>query len=600
MVGRSSGIAVSKIRVFRARVAALDSLSLSSWAGAFDFWFPALLSLSPAVASLVHLFLSRNLRHAPIEDRGVGEGIQVQGLDLTADLLREPKKFDPCECFPQPVAYALVISFKMRKRLLSSVVALLVTGGLLFVARQKNISLFGASPSSFSSSSSSAAFQFNHQQHHTKIVPASPNLSSNRSLSLIPASSSTSARTAKERMEYIRKYQFFKADGFQYCKTLKNATFDALATLSFSGSTLAELNPTISSFTSLSIELARFACYCAADGANPLANLTESRLIQWVDPIAILLMVHGDESMLENVKFLIEEMDDGAAIILIHVDLNSEDLYKSISALLQEREAKMNEINNPHSAPVPGNVFLATKRFRGAWGYISLVWIEISGFYEKSREIHRVLSLPQYINKDFMFIEDSADIGEMSKRLTRPHLPNRPNNDGIYVHSPKEIGLMYPPFPNWRVCKQHQWMILSRDTVNYFRTSHSAALALAYIEHSWIPDEVMVNNQTLLNRVVNDNKRYLRFLPNEFHPKTLDINCTSDLGDGRTEAEKEDPQYLFARKVDVRTREGKELVEWIRKNHIERNLLRGRNAYGELGGEQWVARALDPLGFLQN
>ncbi|KAJ3217440.1 hypothetical protein HDU67_007910 [Dinochytrium kinnereticum] len=471
-------------------------------------------------------------------------------------------------------------------------------------------------------------------------------------------------------MEYIRKYQFFKADGFQYCKTLNNATFDALATLSFSGNTLAELNPTINSFTQLidrqakkivadmlskhpslsPKELARFACYCAADGANPLANLTESRLIQWVDPIsylrpvlpavvpdstarvekrkyqiAILLMVHGDTSMMENIKLQIEELDDGAAIILIHVDLSSEDLYKSVSSFIRDRESKMNEINNPHSPPVPGNVFLATKRFRGAWGYISLVWIEISGFWElmdlaewhhiinlsaydvplrKSREIHRVLSLPQNINRDFLFIEDSADIGEMSKRLTRPHLPNRPNDDGIYVHSPKEIGLMYPPFPNWRVCKQHQWMILSRDTVNYFRTSHSAALALAYIEHSWIPDEgffcyVIVNNQNLLSRVVNDNKRYLHFLPNEFHPKTLDINCTSDLGDGKSESERDNPRYLFARKVDLRTREGKELLEWIRKNHIEKNLLKGRNAYGELGGEQWVARSMDPLGFLQ-
>ncbi|KAJ3199856.1 hypothetical protein HDU67_002518, partial [Dinochytrium kinnereticum] len=61
----------------------------------------ALLGFSPLVASLVLALLDRGLRLAPIEDRGVGEGIQVEGLDVTADLLRERKKFDPCESFPE-------------------------------------------------------------------------------------------------------------------------------------------------------------------------------------------------------------------------------------------------------------------------------------------------------------------------------------------------------------------------------------------------------------------------------------------------------------------------------------------------------------------
>ncbi|KAJ3097820.1 hypothetical protein HDU97_004517 [Phlyctochytrium planicorne] len=188
----------------------------------------------------------------------------------------------------------------------------------------------------------------------------------------------------------------------------------------------------------------------------------------------------------------------------------------------------------------------------------------------------------------------------MSKRMTRPHLPNKPTEDGVYVHSPKEIGLMYPPFPHWRVCKQHQWMILSRDTVHYFRTSKSAAMALAHLEHSWIPDEgyfcyVIVNNQTMLRRVRNDSKRFIRFLPNEFHPKNLDMNCTQQLGNGTSESDRTNPRYLFARKVDVRTRLGKEFADWVKENHVERNLLWEENGYGGLGGEAFVASAANMM-----
>ncbi|KAJ3094491.1 hypothetical protein HDU97_008019, partial [Phlyctochytrium planicorne] len=291
-----------------------------------------------------------------------------------------------------------------------------------------------SSPSTSSSSSSSSS------SSNRKQNPLIPSKHSSSHLKAIPAA----PKTPKERIEYLRRFQFFTADGFQYCKTLNNATFDALATLTSTGMTLAELNPSVPEFTQLIDrhakrivaemvskhpalalkELARFACYCAADGANPLANLSETRLIQWVDPqnylqpmlptvqpepsriylqtgtrrkyqIAYLLMVHGDIDVLENIKYLLGELDDGSAIILIHVDAGSQELHDVVSAYVTERETQMNEMNYPHSVPVPGNVFMAKRRYRGAWGYVSLVWIEISGFWELMdlAEWHHVINL---------------------------------------------------------------------------------------------------------------------------------------------------------------------------------------------------------------
>ncbi|KAJ3159867.1 hypothetical protein HK101_001008, partial [Irineochytrium annulatum] len=45
-------------------------------------------------------FIDKGLRNAPVEDRGVGEGTTMPGLDMEATLARERKRFDPCGAFP--------------------------------------------------------------------------------------------------------------------------------------------------------------------------------------------------------------------------------------------------------------------------------------------------------------------------------------------------------------------------------------------------------------------------------------------------------------------------------------------------------------------
>ncbi|KAJ3106002.1 hypothetical protein HDU97_007186 [Phlyctochytrium planicorne] len=139
---------------------------------------------------------------------------------------------------------------------------------------------------------------------------------------------------------------------------------------------------------------------------------SSSDCVSFEGEVAYLLMIHGDESIVENVKYLVEALDDASAIMLIHVDLRYQHLYDTVSNYISEREVRMNER--------------------------SLVWIELSGFWElmdlaewkhvinlsamdlplrKSKEIGRILGMPKNSGNDFIKFEDSTDIGNVSASI---------------------------------------------------------------------------------------------------------------------------------------------------------------------------------------
>lgn len=57
------------------------------------------------------------------------------------------------------------------------------------------------------------------------------------------------------------------------------------------------------------------------------------------------------------------------------------------------------------------------------------------------------------------------------------------------MYHPPEIGLRFYAIPTWRVCKQHQWMMLTSEFIKDLRTNADALHFLAFMEHTWIPDE---------------------------------------------------------------------------------------------------------------
>ncbi|KAJ3197618.1 hypothetical protein HDU67_003692, partial [Dinochytrium kinnereticum] len=271
--------------------------------------------------------------------------------------------------------------------------------------------------------------------------------------------------------------RYLKANGFQFCGILNNATFDSMVPVSvWEGQTVSERDRPVEELVELidgiaqnvmsliysrnqfldPEEITRFACYCAADGANTVARLSDTRLLHSVNAadyfsslvpaivpaprkrergqrkrfykLAYLITVRGEPTITANVKNLIEELDDGSAIILIHVDSDADKIYEDLQLFTQAREDRMRARLPPARSKETGNVHFSKTRFRSVSKHISLLWIQLNGYWElldlaywdhvvnlsaldvplrKSREVQRLLGLPE--NRGLNFISHWAD-----------------------------------------------------------------------------------------------------------------------------------------------------------------------------------------------
>ncbi|KAJ3257258.1 Xylosyltransferase 1 [Boothiomyces macroporosus] len=277
---------------------------------------------------------------------------------------------------------------------------------------------------------------------------------------------------------------------------------------------------------------------------------------------------------------LIETLDDGQAIILVHIDKDKTVDYNEMESFLKDRAH--NKI---------GNVFLAQNRYNYLQGHISSVFIHLSGYFElcdladwdyvinlssvdwplrRNGEIHRVLDL----HPGYSYIDYWVDTGDLklileaiANRHMRPHLGSKDNTKNIH---PPELGITAWPFPYWQTFKQMEWMILSRSAVEYLRTDNVVLTFLALMEHSKTPEEsffitALVNDPKQRTKLVPDKKRFVRvwgdYLWVGWQDKHLFPIGTKN------------PQYLFFRPFNAlgdffgETK----LVDWIRDNHLDMN-----------------------------
>lgn len=259
--------------------------------------------------------------------------------------------------------------------------------------------------------------------------------------------------------------RLFVASGFVFCAILNGASFDALVQLKALKGSVAERNPDIAAFINIidqrayeiyrallrrnhkadMDEVKRIACYTAAEGNSAFANMTQSRLLQSLHPLnyfkhvlpaimphpsparkrfkmAYLLMIHELHGF-PHAVYLLDLLDDGDAIILIHIDARpkSSPLIPKLTSWLSNRKQSLGRDPNIH---------FAQHRYFNIWGHISLVFTQLSGFWElldmadwdylvnlsnydfpiKSNSvIHSFLSQPQY--KDKNWIEYWEDTG---------------------------------------------------------------------------------------------------------------------------------------------------------------------------------------------
>ncbi|KAJ1332939.1 hypothetical protein BSLG_008566 [Batrachochytrium salamandrivorans] len=417
--------------------------------------------------------------------------------------------------------------------------------------------------------------------------------------------------------QYLSK---IKISGFQFCDMLNNAIFDAMVHLHPLNGSIAGLNPLVQSVISLLdtkaqeitkfiqvkfegvniLEAKRYACYAVAEGNNPSANLSDSRFVfsfsandyfhsplpaihvgtPKVTPsrprylMAFLIMVH-EEAGLHQLKMLIDLLDDGNAIMLLHVDQSATHLYDLITAYLDDRKKS--------STAPKGNIFLAQHRFANTWGHISLVYTQLSGFWEllDMAQWDYIVNLSNYDwplrnNVDmhaalerhpgFSWIDYWNDTEAIAERSLRPHLA-RADHSGVY--HPPELGITSWPFSHWRAYKQMQWMVLARDAVSFLRSDKHAINYLAFMEHTLMPEEsyfatALVNSQfsTLLKR---DKKRYVRSPTDHSSPPWIGWSDRHIFRPSQNE-----PEFLFLRPFNVLGEFFGEtkLIEWIRVNHL--------------------------------
>lgn len=428
----------------------------------------------------------------------------------------------------------------------------------------------------------------------------------------------------EQRPTILAESRFVKVNGFAFCDILDGSSFDTMIQISaFKGHTLAEENPDMSEFINLidgkayeifeelmlkfhlahQQEAKRISCYVAAEGSSSIAALTSSRLLRQVNgqnyfkdiipsviptsevdtqkkhyKIAYLFMVHEKRGF-QQLCTTLELLDDGDAIILIHVDARTQS--NEFFGLIQTWIRKRKDIRGDSA------IHLAKKRFSNIWGHISLVFTQLSGFWElldiadwdyiinvsnydyplvSNNEMHTILRRPETAGKNF--IQYWTDTSDLAERFNRAHL-GEADYSTVY-HSP-ELGILSTPYPSWRAYKHHQWVIFTPEAVRFFRTDPDALNFLSFAEHTFIPDEhyfgtVMINSPAFKGKIINDNKRYLRFTGGA-HPSWLGFKDRHLFPPGEPV-----PSFFFIRKFNSRGElfGERDLINWIQTYHFKK------------------------------
>jgi hypothetical protein len=162
--------------------------------------------------------------------------------------------------------------------------------------------------------------------------------------------------------------------------------------------------------------------------------------------LAYLIMIDGPSTRIKNLKYLVNLLDDGSAIVMIHVDLGSVSLYDRTLRWLSYR----NQLKTQSGHDV--NVYLSHSRHRGMWAHVSLIRMQLSGFWElydlaewdhlinlsamdlplrSSRELARLLGQEKY--KDKVMIEHFLEDDNLASRLVNPQLPRKGINSDRYL-----------------------------------------------------------------------------------------------------------------------------------------------------------------------
>ncbi|KAI8803355.1 core-2/I-branching enzyme-domain-containing protein [Cladochytrium replicatum] len=241
--------------------------------------------------------------------------------------------------------------------------------------------------------------------------------------------------------------------------------------------------------------------------------------------LAYLIMAYQDW---RNVCALIDRLWDDHVIVAIHIDTNGRretQLTKQVSLHINTKYPKAKNI---YILPNPVPVY---------WGHSSIVHAELLGLfslYEKA-DWDFVINLSEH---DYPLRSNAKIYSELKKGplipspkgsqpLSTDRLPNwfrmwhyQPGKEHIaritrptwlypkfgVALSDRKLPLRKFPCPKWDLTiKNSQWFAASRPLVEMLRSSQAFANLLAYMEHSYIPDEsifslILIPPSTMVDR----------------------------------------------------------------------------------------------------
>ncbi|KAI8803347.1 core-2/I-branching enzyme-domain-containing protein [Cladochytrium replicatum] len=258
--------------------------------------------------------------------------------------------------------------------------------------------------------------------------------------------------------------------------------------------------------------------------------------------LAYLIMVYQDW---RNAQILVDRLLDKNVFIAIHVDRDTEAV--GIRSLLETY------VQNRY--PKAQNIHILNNTLGVRWGHSSIVFAQLNGMFalldladwdfvinlsehdyplRKNWQIHSLLmSGESYLENSTLPLKDPPNWF----RIWHYHNPRAHRrriksptwwfpSDNV-VEMDRSLPLRVFPCPNWDLSvKNSQWFAASRALVEWLRSSQAFANLLAFMEHSFIPDEsifaILLYNSPYWRKLTTSvNRRMISLKPGNAHPKWL-------------------------------------------------------------------------------
>ncbi|TPX32471.1 hypothetical protein SmJEL517_g04483 [Synchytrium microbalum] len=306
----------------------------------------------------------------------------------------------------------------------------------------------------------------------------------------------------------------------------------------------------------------------------PMVSYKPSKLQRAKHRMAFVILAHNI-NQLNNLKIIIKELvsDQPHSIVMIHVDSREAELGRRLESWAEQYFLQSSR------------VIVNSRQIRSTWGSAQLVFATLDCFFKllDVSEFDYIINLSAndypLLRPDAMYANLKADernghrqswIGarkaeEFADRWSKPFVfTSKDQIEPIQWH---HAGKAFHHTLAFDIFKHPQWVVLSRDHVEAFRTDQRLIAWLAFCDYIFIPDEIyfgtgLMSIQEYGNNTIPISRTFAKFDPGNYHPVFVDYQRRHSL----LVADPPDLNnslvpYLMARKIYI-SKEAK-LRKWI-------------------------------------